>query len=199
MRTEWVPGKRDASQENKVLREHRLHMYDTAAPHGVGAELPSSCPGGNICIIPTMVQLLLTICQHHIIYVLLLLCLDPLVLLSSTAELIFMSGSRFCISYFLPLRPPARFHLLEVLGRLFLYSPFKQFLNRRRKKGLGGDVGAEWGEVDACRTLCRESKAPDLRLFQQVFWLLAGARYDLKAAAQRGPPCNKEASILTLN
>lgn len=91
------------------------------------------------------------------------------------------------------------FLLLEVLEPSLLFSFFKQVLNGRWKKGLGGNVGTELGEGDACRTWCGESKAPFLRPFQRVIWLCAGARYDLKAAAQRGLSCNGEASMLTLN
>lgn len=75
---------------------------------------------------------------------------------------------------------------------------FKQFLIRTWKKDLGGEVGAELGKGDACRTWHGESKAPFLRLFQQVIGLCWGARYGPRAAARRGLSCRGEASVLTL-
>lgn len=130
---------------------------------------------------------------------------DPLVPLPCTLEFIFVTGSKFHTSYFhlwshIASKSPwevSPFWGARGLASVVLFL-FKQFLIRTWKKDLGGEVGAELGKGDACRTWYGESKAPFLRLFQQVIGLCWRVRYGLRAAARRGLSCRGEASVLTL-
>lgn len=162
--------------------------------HRVEVELPSGHPRGNISVSTPWYNFYSPaagITSTHLS----LSHVDPLVLLWFLSQAASFIPPAFTSGAIQLLRSPARFLLLEVLGPFFctLFFFFKQFLNGRWKKDLGGGVGTEVGEGDACRTWHGESKALFLRLFQWGIRLCIGTRYDLKAAPQRGLSCNGEA------